>query len=339
MGVRAGLRPRWDGAVQGRRRVGRGVVAQMVRRASFWQQVGVRRADAAVTAQIGALLLVVITVVLTVVVGLFATGLVRLPEEAPTMGCVGSRACDRWNTWSIQIEDVSETLPISQYRVIVDHPNGTRVMYDTDGDLRPDEPLVAGLESLVVSGADVPHTAPVVFIDQDLDGRVGPADTIVVFGTYFALAGPLLDATRGYKPVDRAPAGIPIESQMLIVVCEDTLPGSAASPGDRVVVTLDKGGPFEVVREGYVSGSGYFTSMVSISGDWQPAQYMQTTFTLRPGEVDEWSANIPFKVRMHEHISPERRAFFDNATSPMRPGDVIAVVHEASDTVVMRYTL
>lgn len=281
----------------------------------------------------------VITVSLSSVVGLFLFGLVKLPEPAPTLNCVGSRACDRWSSWSIQVEDVSKRLPMSQYRVIAEHPNGSKVMYDTDGDLKVDRPLVAGLDSLVVSGADVPHIAPVVFVDQDQDGRVGPADTFVVFGTYFALAGPLLDATRGYKPVERAPGGIPVDSQMLIVVCEDTLPGSAALPGDRVNVTLDKGGPFEVSREGVVSGSGYFTSMVSITGEWRPSQYMQTTFTVRRGELDEWSTTIPFKVRMHEHVSADQRARYDSATTPLRIGDVITLVHTASNSVVMRYTL
>lgn len=296
----------------------------------------VRYGEVAVSSQVGSILLVVLTVVLASVIALFMTGLVEFSEPPPTLNYICSHVPGRWN---IHIISVSESVSISEFRLVAAHENGTYVKYDTNADLITDRRLVTGLDSLVVLSASWPMFSPLVFVDHDANGKITAGDFLTVFGLYFPSVAPFLDATRGYQEVEPAPGGIPRGSQLLIVASPTTLTLGTIDPGDVVRVTLDKGGPFEVTKEGIASSCGYFVALVNVNETWVPASYMQTTFVIRPGEVDEWTQIIPFKVRMEEPISPEDRERYDAVTRPMGYGDVIVIVHVESNTIVLKFKL
>ncbi len=296
----------------------------------------IRGDDEAVSTQVSSVMLVVITVVLASVTAFFVTGLARFPEPLPTLNNICSHVPGRWN---IQITGVSERVPISEFRLIAVHADGTYVKYDTDADLVTDRRLVTGLDSLVAPSANWPSFSPLVFVDHDADGKISAGDFMTVFGLYFPLVAPLLDATRGYQEVDPAPGGIPRGSQLLVVASSTTLPGSNIDPGDAVRVTLDKGGPFEVTVEGVASACGIFVALVNVEPTWVPATYMQTTFTVRPRQVDEWTETIPFKVRMDEPVAPSDRERYDAVTRPLGSGDLIILVHIISNTIVLEVRL
>jgi hypothetical protein len=306
------------------------------REGSFRRRLGIRRDEGAVSAQVGSVMLVVITVVLASVTALFVTGLVRLPEPPPTLSFVCSHASNRWD---IHMTSVSEQVSISEFRLLAVHANGSYIKYDTDADLTPDRRLVGGLDSLRVLSADWPHLSPLVFVDHDANGKVGPGDFLVAFGLYFSPVAPLLDATRGFEEVEPAPGGIPRGSQLLIVASPATLTLGTINPGDTVRVTLDKGGPFEITREGVASASGTFVALVDVEMGWVPATYTHTTITVRPGEVDEWTEVIPFKVRKEEPITPAMRERYEALNRPLGFGDVVSLIHTSSNAVVLRFRL
>ena len=295
-----------------------------------------RSDEGAAASQVGTLLLVIITIVLSTVVGGFAFGLVKFPEPPPTLDYISSHVPNRWN---IHISSVSEQFPISGFRLITTKGDGDFVVYDTDGDAVPDSLLVAGLTSLVVLSAAGPQHSPLVYVDADADGNVSPGDFMVAYQPFYTPFAPFLDATRGYQVVDPAPGGIPRGSQLLIVASSTTLSGGTIDPWDTVRVTLDKGGPFEVTKEGIVSACGVFVALVDVETTWVPATYMQTTFTVRPGEADEWSESIPLKVRMDEPLTLSEREWYDAVARPLGFGDVITLVHTGSNTVVLRLRL
>jgi hypothetical protein len=296
----------------------------------------IQRDDGAAASSIGTVLLVILTVAMISVVGAFIMGLAQMDSEPPTLGVVMTSESDRMHA---HINEVSESRPLDEFRLLARLENGTMVMYDSDGDAIGDRALAADLDELTVSSASGPLKAPLVYVDSDYDDKVSSGDYLTFRHPYFPPLAPFIDVTHGYMIVETAPRGIPRDTKMLIVASTDTLIGGEVRPGDVVRVTIAKGADVYYQTEGYASIGGVWTTTVDIPISWSPATYGTTKFTVRPGEADEWSMPYPFKVLPENPPSKAEQAYWDRLNNPVVDGTDIVLVHKPSNTVVLEFTV
>ena len=292
--------------------------------------------DAAVASNVGTVLLVILAVAMVSIVGAFVFGMAQFEKEPPEVGIVMTSDPDRMHA---HINDVSESRPISEFRVLARLDNGTMVMYDSDGDAIGDKALALGLDELSIETAAGPLPAPLVYIDADKNDMVSSGDYFTYRHPFFPPLAPMIDVTHGYMIVEMAPNGIPRDTRMLIVACENTLPGANIQPGDVVRITIEKGGVVYHQEEGYASIGSYWTTTFDIPMAWSPATYGQTEFTVRPGEVDEYVLPYPFKVLPENPPTKAEEAYWERLNNPMVDGTDIVLVHIPSNEVVLEFTI
>jgi hypothetical protein len=298
--------------------------------------MALRRADGAAISTIGTVLLVILTVAMISIVGAFLMGKAQYDKEAPTMGVVMTTETDRMHA---HINEVSESRPLSEFRLLARLENGTMVMYDSDGDAVGDKAMSSNLDELSVDSASGPLKAPLVYVDADANGLVSSGDYLTFRHPYFPPLAPFIDVTHGYKIVETAPSGIPRDTKMLIVASTDTLSGGEVRPGDLVRITIAKGADVYYETEGYASIGGIMTTTLDIPMAWSPATYGQTKFTVRPGEVDEFIMPYPFKVLPENPPSKAELAYWERLNNPIVDGTDIVLVHIPTNTVVLEFTI
>ncbi|UCC93507.1 MAG: type IV pilin, partial [Thermoplasmata archaeon] len=292
--------------------------------------------DRAGVSSIGTVLLVVLVVALISVVGVFLMGLATYDTEPPSIGIVMTSETDRMHA---HINDVSESRPFDEFRLLARLDNGTMVMYDSDGDAVGDRALSLDLDELVVDSAAGPLVAPLVYVDADSNGKVSTGDYMTFRHPFFPPLAPFIDVTHGYKIVETAPRGIPRDTRMLIVASTDTLVGGEVRPGDVVRITIGKGSDIYYQTEGHASIGGVYTTVVDIPMNWSPATFGATEFTVRPGEADEWSMPYPFKVLPENPPSKAELAYWERLNNPVVDGTDIVLVHKPSNKIVLEFTV
>jgi hypothetical protein len=290
------------------------------------------RADATGIGSVSTVLMVVMVVAMMSIVGAYAMGLFKPEAPAPTLEVMSSVMTD---SNYAHIRYASELRPLHEFRVMARLPDGTMVRYDSDGDAVADATMNAYLDNITVGSATDERLTPVVYVDMDGDGRVGPGDYFTFRDRFYPVLSPFIDMTRGYKMVGMAPSGVHRDSDMMVYASPSTLPGSDIEPGDTVRVTIGKGATVYYTAEGVASGNGVWTSTVHIPIDWVPATYGATSFTVRPGEVDEWSTEYPIKVMPENPVSKADRAYWEYLNSPIVDGTTIVLVHRPSNEMVM----
>ena len=291
--------------------------------------------DAGATTAIGTILLVVITVAMVVVVGLFVFQLVEFPEDPPEMQVSYSHLNNRW---SASIRSTTEEADLSSMRILVRDQSGAFVSYDTDGDAVPDTLMVWDMADVAVSTGDGPQPAPVIFVDSNDDGKVSVGDSIVAYGPYYYPVGPLMDADRGYKLVGTGSDYIPRDSNLFVVASRVTLGNDDIVGGDTVRVDIKDGATVMATTEGAASLGGVYEDVVNIPIGWPKKNY-DAEFTIRPGEVDEWSVTFSFKVKEVEPISPAEASAYHNSTHPVGFGTLITIIHKPTNSVALEYNL
>ena len=305
----------------------------MRRRVLLWKED-----ELAVAAAVGSVLLVVVTVAMIVVVGVFAFGLVKMPEEPPTMDVVYTHLNDRW---SIHITDLSEEIPLDEFRLLAYHENGDFATYDPDGDAVADTLVVTNLADIATVSGSGPQVSPVVFVDTDGDGMVSIGDQLLVLAYYMPSSNLFMDGNRGFKLVGEAPHGIPADSDLVVAASTDTLPGSNIAPGDTINMELKHGSTVEADIDGTIGVGGFFSVEVYIDPAWHRGNH-KTTFTVRKGEVDEWqSAPNDYKIKVldPEAITPAQEEQYGALRKPLERGDMISLVHTGSNSVVLEFSL
>lgn len=299
------------------------------------RRVLLNRDERATAASIGTVLLVVIVAALMVVVSVFVFGLVKLPEDPPTVEVVYSQLNDRW---SVHISDVSEETPLDEFRLAVRDPDGNFVLFDEDRDGVADNLMVMKLDTITSSSGGGPQFAPVVFVDVDGDGMVSGGDVMVTTSNYLPGNALLLDGTRGYKLVGLDPNGIPLDSELVVVATGTTLSASGLQPGDEVDLDILHGGTVEANRHGFADASGAFVTDVYMDPAWHAGNH-KASFTIRQGEVDEWSADIIFHSKAPEPLTAEEIEAFDSLKHPLETGDVVSLIHIPTNSVVLEFRL
>jgi FlaG/FlaF family flagellin (archaellin) len=291
--------------------------------------------DEAVASAVGTVLLVVITVALVSVVGLFLFALFSQPEEPPELRVNFVKLNSRW---SISISSSSDEVPLDSLRIIAEGTNGELITYDSDGDGIRDSAMVDELDHVAVEYGDGPQTSPIVYVDADGDGKTSVGDSIVVFELFYPPARPLLDADRGYRIVGPSPDAIPRDSTMLVVGSRVTLGSNDIDPGDGMQVRIKCGATTYALVTGNASAGGVFERTVDVGAGWPKGAY-DAIFTIRPGQVDEWSYTYSFRVISSDPItSTEAEAYYDSS-HPFVVGDVVRVVHKPSNSVILEFTL
>jgi len=290
------------------------------------------RADATGTGGVGTVLMVVMVVAMMSIVGVYAMGLFKPEAPAPTLEVMSSVMTD---SSYAHIRHVSEKRPLHEFRLMARLPNGTMVQYDSDGDAVADASMNAYLDNITVGSATDDRLTPVVYVDVDGDGRVSPGDFLTFRDLFYPVLAPFIDVTHGYAMVGTAPNGVHRDSDMMVYASESTLPGSGIMPGDTVRVSIAKGATVYHAAEGVVSGNGIWTTTVRVPMSWAPATYGATTFTVRPGEADEWSIGYPIKVEPENPVSKADRAYWDRLNSPIADGTTLVMVHRPSNAIVM----
>ena len=293
-------------------------------------------ADRGVASNVATILLVILAVAMVSIVGAFVFGMVQMDEEAPDVGIVMTSEMDRMHA---HIDEVSESRPLSEFRLLARLENGTMVTYDSDGDAVGDRALAMDLDRLTVEAASGPLPAPLVYVDSDKNGRLSAGDYMTFRHPFFPPMAPMIDVTHGYMIVEQAPCGIPRDTQMLIVACDDTVPGANIQPGDAVRITIGKGGTVYHQEEGYASIGGVWTTTFDIPLTWQPATYGGTVFTVRPGEADQFTYPYPFKVLPENPPSKAEEAYWERLNNPMVDGTDIVLVHKPTNEVVLELTI
>ena len=165
-----------------------------------------KREEEATAASIATSLLVVIVVALMMVVGLFVFGIVEFPEDPPSVEVVYNNLNDQW---TVHVSDVSEDIPLTEFRVVARHEDGTYVLYDHDRDSIADALLAMDLEDLLATGGGAAQSSPIMFIDVDGDNAVSSGDILVVNSVYTPDDELLMDSTRGNKKVGLPPPRYP----------------------------------------------------------------------------------------------------------------------------------
>ena len=300
------------------------------------RRVFIRHEEEAVVASIGTVLLVAVVVSLMSVVGIFAYGLVDLPENPPNVDVVYTELNDKW---SVHISRVSDEINFKEYRIYAKHADGMYVQYDPDRDAIADALLALGLEEILSGTGGAAQTSPIVYVDVDGDGKVSSGDVLVAHSNYVPSDTLFMDATRGHKLVGMAPHGIPLDSDLTIVANADTLATSAINPGDVVDITIKHGSTVEATRNGHASASGTYYTEVYLDPTWHNGNH-DVDFTVRPGEVDEWSShNIKIKTLDPDPPTPAEEEMYEGLSHPLVRGDIITLVHEPTGTVILEFRL
>ncbi len=291
--------------------------------------------EVAVAALVGTTLMVVVTVAVASVLGLWLVYMATAPEDPPTIEVSPSRIGGRW---SIPVRDVDRERSIDNFRLIVRHSNGSLARYDSDLDRVWDTDLSAGLSWYRTDSGDGPQHSPVVFLDIDGDGMVSAGDSFIGYGPYFAPLKPLLDASRGYKRVSTGGLAIPANSSMQLVASEVTLGNPDIHYGDKVEVVITHSGTEYATVEGTVSGNDACSAMCLVGASW-PLGLYNAKFTVRPGEVDEWFQDVPFRVIAEAPLNSSMVAHYDAITHPLVDGDIVTLVHTPTGQVILEFVL
>ena len=289
----------------------------------------------AVAATVGTVLLVVITVALVTVLGVFVFTLVKVPEDPPELNV---NFVYLNNRWSASIHSTSEQVEVSNMRIIARHPNGNLISYDTDGDAVPDTLLAWDMDEISVTTGDGPQPAPVIYVDSDGDGRTSVGDVIVAYAPYYYPVGPLMDDKRGYKLVGPNPNGIPRGSDMFVAASPITLGNDDIEGGDVIRVDIKHGASLMATTEGPASVGGVFEDTIDVAAGWSTGSY-DAIFTIRPGEIDEWSVTFTFMVLLSSPISPAQEAAYHNSSHPVGAGDIITIIHKPTNSVALEFKL
>jgi len=286
-------------------------------------------------ASIATVLLVAIVVALMSVVGMFAYGLVDIPEDPPSVEVVYTDLNDRW---SIHFSDVSNDIDFSDFRVLAHHDDGNYVQYDTDQDGAAEALLAIPLEDIVSGTGGDAQSTPIVFIDVDGDGAVSSGDLLLVYSTFIPADSLFLDGTRGNKLVGTGPHGIPLDSDLAIVASANTLATSNLQPGDTVHLEVKHGSTLEATRDGFASAAGTFVTEVYMDPSWHNGNH-KAEFTVREGELDEWTDTHLFKTIHPDPPTEAEQEHYASLSHPLGTGDVIALVYEPTNTVILEFRL
>jgi hypothetical protein len=294
-----------------------------------------RSDELSVVASIGTVLLVAITIAMMVVVGVWMFTLVQFPDEPPDIEVNFSQLNERW---TISITKSREEVRLNTLRIVARDDAGEFIMYDSDGDGVVDKIMVADLEEIAVSSADGPQATPIVFVDVESDDRLGVGDSIVVYEDFFFPVGPLMDSDRAFAFVGPSPDQLPLESNLTILVSPTTLSNPDINPGDTIQVDIRDGATLMATVSGPASASGTYMEDLFIPNAWGVLTF-SVTFTVRPGEIDDWSQVHTFRTMGADPITPAERAVFDAAVHPFSVGDVIALIHEPTQTTIVEFRL
>ncbi len=286
-------------------------------------------------ASISTILLVVIVVTLMTVVGMFAYGIVDIPEDPPSVEVVYTDLNDRW---SIHFSDVSTDIDFSDFRLLAHREDGNYVQYDTDQDGTLDALLAIPLEDIVSGSGGAAQSTPIVFIDVDGDGAVSSGDLLIVYSEFIPDNHLFLDATRGHQVVGLTPFGIPLDSDLAIVASADTLATSNLQPGDPVSLEILHGGAVEATRDGFASAAGTFVTEVYMDPSWLPGNH-KAEFIIREGELDEWTDTHLFKIDDAEPPTEAELELYASLSHPLGTGDIISLVYEPTNTVIIEFRL
>jgi hypothetical protein len=297
----------------------------------YWR----RPSDGAVAPVIGTSLMLAITVAGMSVVGLWAVYIVSVPDDPPEVEVSYSHVNERW---SIPITRVDRELPLGDFKLLARHADGSNVQYDSDIDGAWDASIMGELEDFSVTSGDGPQASPLVFIDVDGDGSLGAGDMFMAYAPYFAPVTALLDADRGYKLVGMASDEVPLDSNIVVIASPVTLGSSDIYPGDEVKVELIQGGTTYATQNGYVGAGCALVVKEWLDGAW-PAGTWHADYTVRPGEGDEWSMSVNFKVVASTDITPAQREAYDTLANPLDEGDIITLVHGPTNAVVLEFSL
>lgn len=292
------------------------------------------RSDRAAASNVGTILLVILTVAMVAIVGAYIMGMAQMDTTPPEVEVM---VTSDMNSMHAHIKDVSDEVPLSEFRLIARHPDGSMILYDSDGDAVSDAALSHSLDLLTVDSAAGPQMTPLFYVDVDKDGYMSSGDFLTLRHPFFAPLAPFIDATHGYKMVMTAPSGIPRESKMLVVVSSKTLPGAVINPGDDVRVTIAKAGTTFYQTQGTAVVGGIYTTTIDIPAAWTPATYGQTEITVRPGEVDEVTIPYPIKVMPDNPVSPAEKAYWETVNNPVVDGTNLMLVHKPSNTIVLEF--
>jgi hypothetical protein len=284
---------------------------------------------------IGTSLLLVAVIAMISVIGVYVFTLVRMPEEPPDIKVSFHQLNDRW---SASITYSGQKVPLKEIRLIVRDQYREYVTYDSDGDGLKDAVLVDLASNLAVSSGDGPQTTPLVYVDADGDGNLTVGDSIVVYEFYYFPSGPLMDADRGYAMVGPNPNAIPRDSTLRMVASPVTLGNPDIDPGDTVRIEIKQGAAPVTMFQGPASSSGTYVE------DWHVPLALSTgnydaIFTIRPGEIDEWSQTRSFRVANEAAITPADAAMYHNTTHPFSVGDIVQMVHVPSNAVSLEFRL
>ena len=294
-----------------------------------------RSDELSVVASIGTVLLVTITIAMMVVVGVWVFTIVQIPEDPPDINVNFSQLNERW---TISITKSRDEVNLNTLRIVARDEAGEFITYDSDGDGIVDKIMVADLEEIAVASADGPQATPIVFVDVDGDGLLGVGDSIVVYEDFFFPVGPLMDSDRAFALVGPAPDRIPLESNLTVLASPTTLSNPDIDPGDTIQVEIRQGVTLLATVSGPASASGTFMDDLFVPAAWGINTF-SATFTVRPGEIDEWSQVHTFHTKAADPITPAERAVFDAAFHPFDVGDVIALIHEPTQTTIVEFRL
>jgi hypothetical protein len=299
------------------------------------RRVILNKDEAGSAASIGTVMMVVLVASMMTIISFFVFGIVKMPEDPPEVEVVYSHLNDRW---SAHVSDVSTERPIDEYRLGVRNPDGNFVLFDDDRDGIADGLMSMKLDSVISASGSGPQMGPVVFLDVDADGKVCSGDVLLATANFLPGNSLLMDGTRGYKLVGLDPHGIPLGSDLVIVATDTTLTASGLQPGDEVDLEILHGGTVEASRNGFATAAGAFTTEVFMDPAWHSGNH-KASFTIRPGEVDEWTADIIFHSKAPEPLTAEEEEAFEALKHPLETGDVISLVHIPTDAVVLEFRL
>jgi hypothetical protein len=289
-------------------------------------------------ASISTILLVAIVVALMTVVGMFAYGIVDIPEDPPSVEVVYTDLNDRW---SIHFSDVSTDIDFSDFRLLAHREDGNYVQYDADRDGAAEALLAIPLEDIVSGTGGAAQSTPIVFIDVDGDGAVSAGDILIVYSEFIPNNHLCLDATLGHQMVGGNPYGIPLDSDLTIVASSNTLAGSNIQPGDPVHLEILHGGTVEATREGFASASGTFITEVYMDPSWLPGNH-KAEFIVRAGEDDVWIDPAVHLFKIDDQEPPLTEAeleLYASLSHPLGTGDIISLVYEPTNTVILEFRL
>jgi len=284
---------------------------------------------------IGTVMMVVLVAAMMTIVSVFVFSIVRMPEDPPEVEVIYSHLNDRW---SVHVSDVSTEKPIDEFRLGVRNADGTFVLFDEDRDGIADGLMSMRLDTVTSSSGGGPQLSPVVYVDVDGDGQVSSGDVLVATANFLPGNSLLIDGTRGYKLVGLDPHGIPMGSDLTIVATSTTLVASGLQPGDEVELEIKHGGTVEATRHGYATAAGAFVTDIYMDPAWHGGNH-KACFTIRPGEVDEWTVDVIFHTKAPEPLTVEEEEAFDQLKHPLETGDVISLVHIPTNAVVLEFRL